>query len=328
MGEIGMNDPAKLRIIYDTMVRIRQFEQSTKELFENNKIRGSIHLCTGQEAIAATVCANLNPDDYITSTHRGHGHCIAKGASIERMYAELFGKENGYCGGRGGSMHIADFSKGNLGAYAIVGTGLPIAVGAALAAQIKGTRQVAMAFFGDGAANQGIAHECMNLAGLWKLPVIFVCENNKYAISVSYEKSTAAKHLSDRAIGYGMEGYRVDGNDVLELDKVFVAAILKARNGEGPSLIECMTDRWYGHWIGDPEVYRNKEEVEQSKERCPIKRLGRLLVEAKILVQNDLINIADTAQMEIRDAIGKAQDGPYPDAAGALGDVFVPGAIG
>lgn len=312
----------RARWIYNKMNEIRRFEENALDLFEKNLLRGSVHLYIGEEAIASTVCSLLRDTDYITSTHRGHGHCIAKGAELGRAMAELMGKETGYCRGRGGSMHIADLSKGNLGANAIVGGGIPIAVGGALAASYKGTDQVAVAFFGDGASNQGTFHEAINLASVWKLPIIFICENNGFGISVPTKQSTSVKDIGIRGVSYGIPGITVDGNDVLEIDEVVQAAIKRAKNGEGPTLIECKTYRWAGHWTGDPQVYRTREEVEEWKKKCPIKRYRKYLIENKLFTDLELDEIEKDVLNRVEEAIKFAIESPEPDPATVMNDVF------
>lgn len=308
--------------IYRKMQEIRQFEMKALELFEANALRGSVHLYVGQEAVAATVCSFLTDDDYITSTHRGHGHCIAKGAELAPTLAEMMGKETGYCKGRGGSMHIADVTKGNLGANAIVGGGIPIAVGGALTSKMKGLDNVSVAFFGDGASNEGVTHESMNLASIWKLPTIFVCENNGYGISVPVEQSTSVEDISVRAAAYDMPGYTVDGNDVLAIEEIMTKAMERAKAGEGPSLIECKTYRWLGHWTGDPQNYRSREEVEEWKEKDPIKRFAKFLVEEKYATEKELQAIDDEVAEEMKQAEQFAKDSPEPDPSTVLDDVF------
>jgi len=308
--------------IYKTMNDIRGFELKAYSFFEENKLRGSVHLYVGEEAVASTVCSLLRDEDYIASTHRGHGHCIAKGAELGKSMAELMGKSTGYCKGRSGSMHIADFIKGNLGANAIVGGGIPIAVGAALAAHLKGTDQIAVSFFGDGASNEGTCHEAMNLAGVWKLPVIFVCENNGYGISVPLRESTSVEDISIRAAGYGMQGYTVDGNDVFAIDEAMQQSIKTAKEGGGPSLIECKTYRWFGHWTGDPQNYRTREEVEEWKKKCPIKRLREYMIANLILSENEIARIEKKSQEEVEAAAKFALESPEPDPATVLDDVF------
>lgn len=230
--------------IYNKMNEIRDFEETAWTLFTENKLRGSVHLYTGEEAVAASVCAQLTDEDYIASTHRGHGHCIAKGAELDRALAELMGKATGYCKGRSGSMHIADFSKGNLGANAIVGGGIPIATGGGLAIKMQNRKNVSVAFFGDGASNQGTFHESINLAAVWKLPVIYVCENNQFGMTVPTWQSTSVENIADRAAGYGIPGEVVDGNDVCAVYEAFARAKERALKGEGPTLLECKTYRW------------------------------------------------------------------------------------
>lgn len=308
--------------IYTTMNVIRKFEEKALHLFESNLLRGSVHLCVGQEAIPATVCSHLRDTDYITSTHRGHGHCIAKGAEPGRAMAELMGKATGYCKGKGGSMHIADLTKGNLGANAIVGGGIPIAVGGALAAKLKGTDQVTVAFFGDGASNQGTFHEGMNLAAVWKLPVIFVCENNGFGISVPVKESTSVKDVSVRGASYDIPGITVDGNDVTAIDEVIQQAMGRAKAGEGPTLIECKTYRWFGHWTGDPQVYRTREDVEEWKKKCPIRRFRDYLLTNGLAEEKELDAIEKEAAVTAENAAEFAVESPEPDLASVLEDVF------
>jgi Pyruvate/2-oxoglutarate dehydrogenase complex, dehydrogenase (E1) component, eukaryotic type, alpha subunit len=314
--------------IYKTMNKIRKFEEKALSLFESNKLRGSVHLCIGQEAIASTVCSLLRDEDYITSTHRGHGHCIAKGAELGKAMAELMGKATGYCKGKGGSMHIADLEKGNMGANAIVGGGIPIAVGGALAAKMKGTDKVVVAFFGDGASNQGTFHEGINLAAVWKLPVIFICENNGFGISVPVKESTSVKDIGVRGTAYGIPGYTIDGNDVFAVDEAIQKAIVRAKAGEGPTLIECKTYRWMGHWTGDPQVYRTREEVDEWKKKCPIKRLKAHLLDNKILTEDEIANIEKDIQQQVEDAAKFALESPEPDPEKVLDDVFIENHLG
>lgn len=317
-----MIEKERLIWIYKTMNEIRKFEEKALNLFESNLLRGSVHLYIGEEAVAATICSHLRDTDYITSTHRGHGHCIAKGAELGKAMAELMGKATGYCKGRGGSMHIADLTKGNLGANAIVGGGIPIATGAALAAKLKKTDQVTVSFFGDGASNQGTFHEAINFAALWKLPVIFVCENNGFGITVSQKESTSVEDISVRGAAYGIPGYTVDGNDVFAIDEVVQKAIARAKSGEGPTLIECKTYRWMGHWTGDPQVYRTREEVEQWKKKCPIKRLREYMLKNGILSEKELDAIEQDAANRVEEAAKFAIDSPQPDPSTVMDDVF------
>lgn len=246
---------------YRKMVLIRKFEMCASKLFAQNKLPGFLHLYVGEEAVATGVCSALEVTDYITSTHRGHGHLIAKGGDVKKMMAELFAKETGYCKGKGGSMHISDRDKGILGANGIVGAGIPIATGAAFASKYKGDGRVAVSFFGDGAANRGTFHEALNMAAAFKLPAVFVCENNLFAISVCARYHMAISDISDRAAAYGMPGYSIDGNDVELVYETTKAAVERARRGEGPTLIECKTWRHRGHYEGDPDDYRTAEEL-------------------------------------------------------------------
>ena len=320
-----MMDRERAGHIYLTMVRIRAFESKALKLFEENKLRGSVHLYIGEEAVAATVCSRLTDDDYITSTHRGHGHCIAKGADLNKSMAELMGKATGYCKGRSGSMHIADFTQGNLGANAIVGGGIPIAVGAALSAKLQKQDRVAVSFFGDGASNEGTFHESLNMASIWKLPIIFVCENNGYGISVPVSESTSVKDISVRGAAYDMPGETVDGNDVEAIDAAFARALERAKSGHGPSLIECKTYRWMGHWTGDPQTYRTREEVNSWKAKDPIKRWREKLIAAGLYTAAELDQMDQSAEEETTAATEFALNSPNPDPAHVLDDVFYEG---
>jgi len=317
-----MIEKTRLFKIYKTMNEIRDFEMKALSFFEQNKLRGSVHLYVGEEAIASTVCSQLRDTDYITSTHRGHGHCIAKGAELGKSMAELMGKATGYCKGRSGSMHIADFEKGNLGANAIVGGGIGIAAGAALAAKLRGSDQIAVSFFGDGASNEGTFHEAINLAAVWKLPVIFICENNLFGISVPLSESTSVEDISVRAASYNIPGYSVDGNDVLAIDEVFSKAVSRAKAGEGPSLIECKTYRWLGHWTGDPQVYRTREEVEAWKEKDAIRRLREYMLAEGIATIDEINEIEMKSKADVEAAAEFAMNSPEPDPATVTDDVF------
>src|SRR5207253_9076862 len=266
-----------LRWMYERMRLIRQFEERLHQDFAAGKIPGFVHLYAGEEAVAVGACAHLRDDDFITSTHRGHGHCIAKGVNIREMMAEIYGKSGGACKGKGGSMHIADVNKGMLGANGIVGGGFPLAAGAGLTAKFNGKGQVAVCFFGDGAGNQGTFHEGLNLAGIWKLPVIFVAEINGYAESTPVTYHMSCRDIADRAAGYGMPGVSVDGLDVFAVYEAAGEDISRARRGEGPSLIECKTYRYYGHFEGDAITYRTKEELASYLERDPIQALRQFL---------------------------------------------------
>jgi len=306
------------------MVTIRAFEYKIKDLFSKGTIVGDLHLSIGQEAVAVGVCAGLQKDDYVLSTHRGHGHCIAKGADVKRMMAEFFGRKTGICKGKGGSMHLADFSVGMLGASGIVGGGIPQAVGAGLSIKLRGTDQVAVSFFGDGASNQGTFHESLNLAAIWKLPVIFVCENNQYAESTPVSKVMLVKNIADRATAYGVTGVVVDGMDAAAVYEAVKEAVRRARKGKGPTLIECETYRFEGHEEGDPWTkYRSKEEVEEWKKRCPIEAFRAKLIKTKILTEEEAKKIDQETKMLIEEAVKFGEESPWPKPQEALEDVFV-----
>ena len=306
-------DADVLEAIYTTMRRIRTFEERTKELFDEGIIKGTAHSYIGEEAIAAAVCANLHDDDYIASYHRGHGHCIAKGAKLDRMMAELMGRDTGYCRGLGGSMHIADLELGILGANGIVGGSLPLAAGAALAAKIRDTGQVTVAFFGDGAANQGVFHETLNLAAVWKLPIVFICENNQYALSTSFRRTTAVAQISVRAAAYDIPGVTIDGNDAAEVYLVVREALERARANEGPTLVEAMTYRWGQHSmranIRDP---RSKEEYDSWIDRDPIKHLEKALLSGNGVPRKRVKEIGAAVASEVEAAIRFGQESPEP----------------
>jgi acetoin:2,6-dichlorophenolindophenol oxidoreductase subunit alpha len=314
-------DPALLLRIHLTMVRIRQFEQRAIELFMAGELPGFLHSCLGQEAVPAGVCAALREDDYITSTHRGHGHVIAKGLSFDRMMAELYGRTTGYCKGKGGSMHIADFSQGVLGANGIVGAGIPIATGAALSAQMRRSGQVVVAFFGDGATSQGAFHEAANLAAVWNLPVVYVCENNLYAVSTPVSRQMRVNSVAQRAAAYGFPGVTVDGNDPLAVYEAARAAVERARSGGGPTLLECRTYRWMGHYIGDPATYRPAEEVAWWKERDPLALFERKLIETDICSQEEIQRVHEQVRAELEAAIEFARQSPAPAPEDALTDL-------
>jgi pyruvate dehydrogenase E1 component alpha subunit len=301
---------------------VRRFEEAAEQSYIRGLIHGTMHLSIGQEASAVGAVAALRPDDYILSTHRGHGHCIAKGADPRFMFAEFFGKDTGYCRGRGGSMHIADVAGGNLGANGIVGGGLPIAVGVGLSAKMRRSGQVCMVFFGDGASNEGAFHEALNLAAIWKLPVVFVCENNKYGMSMSTARSMPVANVADRAAAYAMPGTVVDGNDLLAVVEAADAAVSRARAGEGPSLLECKTYRLRGHSKSDRNLYRTKEEIEEWRARDPIPRLRDALVEAGRLDAAEAAAIEASAAAEIEAAVEFARTSPDPDPAQLERDVY------
>ena len=305
-----------------TMSRIRKLEEAVEDLFGRGMMHGTMHLSIGQEASPTGVCMALNISDQITSTHRGHGHCVAKGADLMRMIAELLGKENGYCGGRGGSMHIADVETGNLGANGIVGGGIPIAVGAALASQMMNKGTVAVSFFGDGAMNEGAFHEAANLAAIWKLPVILVCENNKYGMSSSTELAFAIDNLSERGLGYGIPGYTVDGNDVAAVYEATEAAVKRARAGEGPTLLEFVTYRWKGHSRSDKNLYRTKEEIDEWKQKDPILYFEDVVREKGLLDDGEIAEIHALATSQVIAAVNEAMKGKPADPANLLDAVY------
>ncbi|KEI78578.1 acetoin:2,6-dichlorophenolindophenol oxidoreductase subunit alpha [Clostridium botulinum A2 117] len=308
--------------MYKTMLKIRKFEQVAMNTFAEGKIPGFVHLYIGEEAVATGVCANLKDSDYITSTHRGHGHILAKGGDLKFMMAELFGKATGYCKGKGGSMHIADATKGILGANGIVGAGHNIAVGAGLSAQYRGTDQVCVCFFGDASTNQGTFHESLNMASVWKLPVVFVCENNLYGISMSQNRHQAIKDVADRGVAYNVPGIVVDGNDVFAVYEAAKEAIKRAREGKGPTLIECKTYRHRGHFEGDPCVYKPTEEQEQWLAKDPIPRFEKYLVENEILTEEKLKEVQNKVESQIDEAVDFANNSPYPELESVLEDVY------
>ncbi len=311
-----------LQSLYKTMVRIRVFEFKAEELFLQGKLPGFIHLYIGEEAIATGAMANLRIDDYITSTHRGHGHMIAKGASMDKMMAELYGKRTGYCKGKGGSMHIADISIGVFGANGEVGGGLPIAVGAAMAIKMLKRDSVVISFFGDGASNRGSFHESLNWASVYNLPVIFLCENNQFASTARVRETTSVENISDRAIGYNMKGVTIDGNDVLLVFETVKEAVDRARNGGGPTLIEAKTYRIKGHFVGDPMLYRDQKEVEEFWKREPIGKFEDYLFENGFMNENEKKLIWNEAQREVEDAVKFAENSEYPEPEEALTDLF------
>jgi acetoin:2,6-dichlorophenolindophenol oxidoreductase subunit alpha len=303
--------------MYRQMMTIRLFEEQVNALYQSARMPGLAHLYSGEEAVAVGVCTALHRDDYITSTHRGHGHCLAKGASVDRMFAELLGKEAGYCRGKGGSMHIADQDTGNLGANAIVGGSAGIATGAAMSSKMRRSGQVAVCFFGDGALGQGVLYEVMNMASLWKLPVIYVCENNLYNEYTHYTETTAGD-LSARAGAFGIATEEVDGQDVRAVFAAAERMVARARAGEGPSFLLCDTYRYYGHHVGDVQrtYYRSREEEERWKaERDPIKLLSWWLVEQGFADESELEGIRATVQAEIEAGVQFALEAPFPDVS-------------
>jgi len=314
-----------LLALYKMMLKIRLFEDRIVDLYARGEVPGLAHLYIGEEAVAAGVCAELRADDYITSTHRGHGHVIAKGAELKPMMAELYGKKNGYCKGKGGSMHIADMEIGILGANGIAGGGLPIAVGAGWSARWRQTDQVAVCFFGDDASNNGTFHESLNLASLHQLPVIFVCENNLYGISTCQVQHQPISDIAIRSTSYNMPGVVVDGNDVLDVHQAAVKAIKRARAGEGPTLIECKTYRWRGHHEGDPnqgDRYRSKEEIRAWKEKDPIERFAATLVSQRTTTRKQLAAFEKALVSEIDAAVEFARQSAFPAIDELFEDVF------
>ena len=310
--------------LYKKMLTVRAFEEKAGELFAENLIPGFIHLSIGEEASSVGTCSVLRDDDYVASTHRGHGHLIAKGADPKKMFAELFGKKTGYCKGKGGSMHIADFSIGILGANGVVGGGFPIIIGAGLSIKLRKTDQVGVVFFGDGAANRGTFHEAANMAAIWKLPVIFVCENNLYASTTPAKYSLGGGSVAGRAAAYGMPGYVVNGNDILEVRKTVGLAVKQAREGNGPSIVENKTYRFRGHFEGDPQRYRAKKEIEDFRRKGdPIQLFKAALKKERLLTEKLDKNFRDEITTLIEEAVRYAQDQPLPQPEEALEDLFV-----
>ncbi|MBZ4688604.1 MAG: pyruvate dehydrogenase (acetyl-transferring) component subunit alpha [Clostridiales bacterium] len=309
--------------MYEQMLRIREFENQVFELYKQGLMPGLAHLYIGEEAVAVGACAALNENDYIVSTHRGHGHLIARGAETKPMMAEILGKKTGYCKGKGGSMHIVAYDKGILGANGIVGAGIPIATGAGYKSKLKGTKQVTLSFFGDAACNQGTFHESLNMAAVWKLPVVYIIENNLYGISVNINRVTAVEDLSVRAKGYGMPGVTIDGNNVLQVYETVRKAVTRARKDEGPTLIECKTYRWKGHHVGDPATeYRSRDEENEWKAKCPIKTFESYLLKNSIAEEDELEEIKNSIINEIQKAVQFAKESPYPEPEEAFEDLF------
>ncbi len=313
----------KMIDVYETMVKIRMFEDKVAELFSAGKLPGFVHLYAGEEAIATGVCTHLTDRDYITSTHRGHGHCIAKGVDLNAMMAEVYGKATGACKGKGGSMHIADVDKGMLGANGIVGAGGPLACGSGLMAKTLGTDQVTVCFFGDGAAEQGTMHESMNLACCWTLPVVFVCENNGYAETTPCGYHCSARSISDRGVAYDIPGLTVDGSDFFAVYEAAEEAIGRARRGEGPSLIECRGFRYYGHFQGDSMLYFTEEEKKRNRAQDPIEKFKKRGLERKLLSKKKIAEIDAKVAAAIEEAIKFAEKSPWPAPEEVFTDVYV-----
>ena len=313
----------KMIDLYATMKKIRLFEEKVAGLFAEGKLPGFVHLYAGEEAIGVGVCAHLTDRDYITSTHRGHGHCIAKGVEISSMMAEVYGKATGSCKGKGGSMHIADVDKGMLGANGIVGAGGPLACGSGLMAKTLGTDQVTVCFFGDGAAEQGTMHEAMNLACCWNLPVVFVCENNGYAESTPWGYHCAAKSIADRAAAYDMPGITVDGTDFFAVYEAAEEAIGRARRGDGPSLMECRGFRYFGHFEGDAMLYVTEEEKERNRARDPIQNVKKRAIERGLVTAAQLAEVDAQSAAIVEGAVKFAEESSWPKPEEVLTDVYV-----
>jgi len=313
----------KLLDLYDQMWQIRYFDEKVDEFFAKGLIHGTTHLCVGQEATAAGGCSVLRFEDKITSTHRGHGHCLAKNGEASRMMAELFGRETGYCRGKGGSMHIADVDNGNLGANGIVGGGIPIAVGAALTAKMKKMDYVVLCYFGDGATNEGSFHESLNLASIWKLPVVFLCENNQYGMSGPVKEMVNITDLSQRSGAYGIPGVTIDGNDIFAVMNATDEAVKRARAGEGPTLIEAKTYRWKGHSKSDAKKYRTREEeMDWRENKDPIVRMANVLIAENIATAEKLETIRKGALETIEEAVRFAEASPMPPLSALEEDVY------
>ena len=309
--------------MYRTMVTIRRFEEQSRREADAGKLRG-MHSSVGQEAVPTGICAHLRDDDYVLGTHRSHHHCIAKGVDLNEMMAELLGKATGTNKGKGGTMHIADINKGMLGANGVVGSNIPVATGVGLSAKVRGTDQVSVVFFGDGASSQGVLHESMNLASIWKLPVLFVCENNRYAEATPFEFTVAGASVANRAAGYDMPGVSVDGQDAIEMHEVAREAVARARRGEGPTLIEAQTYRYQGHFgADDPLGYRTQEEEDYYEARDCIARLETHIIEGEIATAAELEAIAESALQAVSEAAAFADASPFPNEDELLTDVYV-----
>lgn len=315
-------DREKLIDMYRTMVRIRVFEERVSKEFAAGNIPGFVHLYIGEEAVAAGACATLNAGDFITSTHRGHGHLIAKGGSPDRMMAELFGRRTGYCNGKGGSMHIADPDLGILGANGIVGGGINIAAGAALSAKMRGSGQVVLCFLGDGSTNRGTFHEGVNMAAVWDLPVVYVIENNMYAEKTRIADTCKLPNLADRALAFGIPDVTIDGNDAIAVYEAVSESVARARKGKGPTLVECKTYRWHGHYEGDRQSYKPAAEAEEWRKRDPIPAFRGKLAGERVLTEAQAGAIDREVGEEIEAAVKYARESPFPAAEETLQDVF------
>jgi pyruvate dehydrogenase E1 component alpha subunit len=316
--------PERARALLKTMYLTRAFEEMAEDSYARGKIHGTMHLSIGQEACAAGASAGLRPDDLIMNHHRGHGHCLAKGADLNLMVAEFFGKETGYCRGRGGSMHIADVAGGNLGANGVVGGGIPLAVGVALSLKMQRSDKVVACFFGEGAANEGAFHESLNMAALWRLPVVFICENNQYAMSLPAKKGFPVADLSLRGVPFGMPSQNVDGNDVIAVAEAVGAAAGRARGGGGPSLIVCETYRWRGHSKSDQNKYRTREEIESWKKHDPIRRFRDRLIGAGALTEAQADQLEAEARAAVAAGVQFAEASPEPSPDSLEEGVYAP----
>ena len=313
-----------LKTFYYKMMKIRKFEETVERYFLDGEIPGFVHLYIGEEAIAVGVCSSLSDKDYIASTHRGHGHTIAKGANLNKAMAEIFGKRTGLCKGKGGSMHIADFSVGMLGANGVVGGGFNLATGAALAIKKQNRDNVAVTFFGDGSSNRGTFHEALNLASVWKLPVIYVCENNQWASTTPYRTTTSVEDISVRAVGYNMASKIVDGNDVFAVYEGFKEALEYVKAGNGPFFMEAKTYRIKGHFVGDPEMYRTKEEVQKIYDsNNPINRFEEKVLKENMMTQEELNEIKIKVEAEIKEALEFAMNSEFPEPSEIYEDLYV-----
>ncbi len=316
--------PERLAWMLQRMCEIRYFEEKAEDLYVRGLVHGTMHLSIGQEAASVGSIATLRPEDLIIHHHRGHGHTIAKGANLTTMMAEFLGKESGYCRGRGGSMHIADIPGGNLGATGVVGGGIPTSVGIALALQMRRSQQILLSYFGDGASNEGEFHESLNMASVWKLPVVFICDNNQYGMSMHVSRSMNIERISVRAASYGIPGQTVDGNDVLAVYEAVREAGERARLGQGPTLIDCLSYRWRGHSKSDRNLYRTHQEIEDWKTRCPIQRFKQVLVDAAVMTQDEAEALDQAAKTAIDRAAEEALTFAEPSPENMEAEVYAP----
>jgi acetoin:2,6-dichlorophenolindophenol oxidoreductase subunit alpha len=318
----AMVDPNRKLSMFSTMVKIRRVEERLLDLFAQGKIPGFIHVSIGQEAVPVGVCSALRPDDAISNTHRGHGQAIAKGADLKRFMAEIYGRIDGYCKGRAGSMHMASKELGIIGSNGVVGGGIPISLGTAFASMYRGNDCVTVCFLGDGATNEGTFHESLNLAALWNLPVVFCCENNGWAEFTPQKVHTKLEDLSRRAVAYGIPGATVDGDDVLKVLREAEKAVARARKGEGPTLLECKTHRWFGHFAGDAQKYRSPKEIEEVRKFDPVRRFQELLLETRVVTPKGVEEVEARVKAEIDEAVAFAENSPISGREGLLEDVY------